>query len=99
MALRVLVLVRITDIVSLGSRWDFLDHFYPSLLKVPIFLVEFVTHIVRVSIMFVCYYSPCVKQISFQVRKGQQVKDFFTIPEYEEWLENVPDAHKWNAKY
>ncbi|KIM84751.1 hypothetical protein PILCRDRAFT_780689 [Piloderma croceum F 1598] len=63
-----------------GLLINFLDHFYPSLLKVPNFLVEFVTPIVR-------------------VRKGKQVKDFFTIPEYEQWLEDVPDARKWDAKY
>jgi len=33
-----------------GLLINFLDHFYPSLLKIPGFLVEFVTPIVRVSI-------------------------------------------------
>ncbi|KIK18643.1 hypothetical protein PISMIDRAFT_109084 [Pisolithus microcarpus 441] len=63
-----------------GLLINFLDHFFPSLLKVPNFLVEFVTPIVRVS-------------------KGKQRIDFFTIPEYEQWLENTPDAHKWDSKY
>lgn len=63
-----------------GLLINFLDHFYPSLLKIPEFLVEFVTPIVR-------------------VRKGKQVKDFFTIPEYEQWLEDTPDARKWESKY
>ncbi|KIJ60083.1 hypothetical protein HYDPIDRAFT_177534 [Hydnomerulius pinastri MD-312] len=63
-----------------GLLINFLDHFYPSLLKIPNFLVEFVTPIVRVS-------------------KGKQRIDFFTIPEYEQWLENTPDAHKWDSKY
>lgn len=31
-----------------GLILNYLDHFYPSLLKVPKFLVEFVTPIVRV---------------------------------------------------
>jgi DNA topoisomerase-2 len=31
-----------------GLLINFLDHFYPSLLKLPDFLVEFVTPIVRV---------------------------------------------------
>lgn len=31
--------------------------------------------------------------------KGKQRKDFFTIPEYEEWLEDTPDAKKWDSKY
>ncbi|KAG6334084.1 hypothetical protein ID866_5000 [Astraeus odoratus] len=63
-----------------GLLINFLDHFFPSLLKVPNFLVEFVTPIVRVT-------------------KGKQRIDFFTIPEYEQWLENTPDAHKWDSKY
>ncbi|EPQ61209.1 type II DNA topoisomerase [Gloeophyllum trabeum ATCC 11539] len=63
-----------------GLLINFLDHFYPSLLKIPNFLVEFVTPIVRVT-------------------KGKQKIDFFTIPEYEKWLEDTPDAHKWDSKY
>ena len=63
-----------------GLLINFLDHFFPSLLKVPEFLVEFVTPIVRVT-------------------KGHQRRDFFTIPEYEQWLEATPDAHKWTSKY
>ncbi|KAG2160244.1 DNA topoisomerase [Suillus bovinus] len=63
-----------------GLLINFLDHFYPSLLKLPNFLVEFVTPIVRVT-------------------KGNQRIDFFTIPEYEQWLEDTPDAHKWDSKY
>ncbi|KAH9992512.1 DNA topoisomerase [Russula compacta] len=63
-----------------GLLINFLDHFFPSLLKLPNFLVEFVTPIVRVT-------------------KGKQRIDFFTIPEYEQWLEQTPDAHKWDSKY
>lgn len=33
-----------------GLLINFFDHFYPSLLKLPEFLVEFVTPIVRVSV-------------------------------------------------
>ncbi|THU89449.1 type II DNA topoisomerase [Dendrothele bispora CBS 962.96] len=63
-----------------GLLINYLDHFYPSLLKVPEFLVEFVTPIVRVT-------------------KGKQKKDFFTIPEYEQWAEETPDSARWDAKY
>lgn len=63
-----------------GLIINFLDHFYPSLLKIPNFLVEFITPIVRVT-------------------KGKQRIDFFTIPEYEQWLERTHDAHKWDSKY
>ncbi|KAF9569788.1 type II DNA topoisomerase [Agrocybe pediades] len=63
-----------------GLLINFLDHFYPSLLKLPEFLVEFVTPIVRVT-------------------NGNKRRDFFTIPEYEQWLEETPDAKKWTSKY
>ncbi|CAL1697067.1 unnamed protein product [Somion occarium] len=63
-----------------GLILNYLDHFYPSLLKIPKFVVEFVTPIVRVT-------------------KGNQKINFFTIPEYEQWLESVPDAHRWKTKY
>ncbi|TRM62918.1 DNA topoisomerase [Schizophyllum amplum] len=64
-----------------GLILNFLDHFFPSLLKLdPAFLLEFITPIVRVT-------------------KGNQRRDFFTLPEYDTWLENTPDARKWSAKY
>ncbi|KAG6814411.1 hypothetical protein H0H92_007414 [Tricholoma furcatifolium] len=63
-----------------GLLINFLDHFYPSLLTIPEFLVEFVTPIVRVW-------------------KGKQKIDFFTLPEYEKWLEETPGGHKWEYKY
>ncbi|KAN0123255.1 DNA topoisomerase, type IIA-like domain containing protein [Russula decolorans] len=63
-----------------GLLINFLDHFFPSLLKIPNFLVEFVTPIVRVT-------------------RGKQRIDFFTIPEYEQWLEETHDSHKWDSKY
>ncbi|KAJ7771941.1 DNA topoisomerase II [Mycena maculata] len=63
-----------------GLIINFLDHFYPSLLKLDDFLVEFVTPIVRVT-------------------KGQQRKDFFTIPEYEQWNEETQGSEKWDVKY
>lgn len=63
-----------------GLLINFLDHFYPSLLKIPDFLVEFVTPIVRIT-------------------KGKQRRDFFTIPEFEQWLEDTPDARKWTSRY
>ncbi|TBU56240.1 type II DNA topoisomerase [Dichomitus squalens] len=63
-----------------GLLINYLDHFYPSLLKLPKFLVEFITPVVRVW-------------------KGKQVINFYTIPEYEMWLEQTPDSHKWQHKY
>lgn len=63
-----------------GLIINFLDHFYPSLLKLPEFLVEFVTPIVRVT-------------------KGKDKKNFFTLPEFEQWLEDTPNSHLWTSKY
>ncbi|KAF7306385.1 DNA topoisomerase 2 [Mycena indigotica] len=63
-----------------GLLINFFDKFYPSLLKLDDFLVEFVTPIVR-------------------ARKGNQKKDFFTLPEYERWREETPGADKWVPKY
>lgn len=60
-----------------GLIINFLDHFYPSLLKIPGFLQEFITPIIRAS------------------KKGQ-VRDFFTLPEYEEFKK---DADGWAIKY
>jgi DNA topoisomerase-2 len=34
-----------------------------------------------------------------KVTKGKQQRDFFTIPEYEQWLEDTPGAKKWDSKY
>lgn len=31
--------------------------------------------------------------------KGKQRKDFFTIPEYEQWSEETPDSARWEVKY
>jgi DNA topoisomerase-2 len=80
-----------------GLLINFLDYFYPSLLKLPEFLVEFVTPIVRV-IRVICV--PIRFNLTrYQVTKGKQRRDFFTIPEYEKWLEETPDAKKWDSKY
>lgn len=34
-----------------------------------------------------------------QVRKGNQKKDFFTVPEYLQWNEQYNKDGKWSAKY
>ena len=81
-----------------GLILNYLDHFYPSLLKIPKFLVEFVTPIVRVCISEIhLQRSPLI--LAPKVTKGKEKINFFTIPEYERWLETTPDVHKWKAKY
>ncbi len=34
-----------------------------------------------------------------QVWKGKEIINFYTIPEYEMWLEETPNSHKWEHKY
>ncbi|KAF8523124.1 DNA topoisomerase II [Hysterangium stoloniferum] len=63
-----------------GLLINFLDHFYPSLLRIPGFLVEFITPIVRVT-------------------KGNERINFYTIPEYEQWLEGTHNTHRYTHKY
>lgn len=36
---------------------------------------------------------------SLQVTKANKKINFFTIPEFEEWLETCPDPKKWDKKY
>lgn len=60
-----------------GLIINFLDHFYPSLLRIPGFLQEFITPIVRAT-------------------KNGVVRDFFTLPEYEEFKGRESG---WKTKY
>lgn len=61
-----------------GLLINFFDHFYPSLLRIPGFLQEFITPIIRIT-------------------KGKEMKEFFTIPEYEEFMRTAGPG--WSAKY
>ncbi|KND03704.1 DNA topoisomerase 2 [Spizellomyces punctatus DAOM BR117] len=67
-----------------GLIINLLDHFWPSLLKVPGFLLEFITPIVKVT-----------KGSGSQKRE----QSFFTIPEYEEWKRAHDDGKGWTIKY
>ena len=67
-----------------GLIINLIDHFWPSLLKVPGFLLEFITPIVKVS------------KGKGNARKEMT---FFTLPEYETWREDIGDAHTWAVKY
>lgn len=68
-----------------GLLINFLDSAFPSLLKIPNFLVEFITPIVKV-------YKGA------NLKKATQVKTFFTMPEYEYWKENEVTTG-WKHKY
>jgi C-terminal associated domain of TOPRIM len=37
--------------------------------------------------------------VRLQVFKGEQVINFYTIPEYEQWLESTPGTNRWFHKY
>lgn len=63
-----------------GLVINFLHHFWPSLLKIPGFLKEFITPIVKAT-------------------KGKRTVEFFTLPEYEAWVESTGGARGWRVKY
>jgi DNA topoisomerase II len=67
-----------------GLIINFIDHFWPSLLKIPGFLLEFIT--------------PIVKATKGKGPQKQEIS-FFTIPEYETWKENNNDGKGWILKY
>lgn len=74
-----------------GLIMNFLHTFYPSLLKVHGFLVEFITPIVKAR--------PRGGGARAQ-REGACV--FYTMPEYEAWVESLPPpglAAGWDVKY
>lgn len=52
-----------------GLLINFIHHFWPSLLKLPGFLKEFITPIIKVT-------------------TGQSSRSFFTLADYERWVEN-----------
>ncbi|KAK4690014.1 DNA topoisomerase II, partial [Tremellales sp. Uapishka_1] len=66
-----------------GLIINFLDHFYPSLLRLPNFLVEFVTPIVKV----------------WKGKDEARALSFFTMPQYEDWKEANNDGRGWQSKY
>jgi DNA topoisomerase-2 len=56
------------------------DHYWPSLLKIPGFILQFITPIVKVT-------------------KGVREICFYTIPEYQTWLEANSNGKGWAIKY
>ncbi|KAJ3363539.1 DNA topoisomerase 2 [Kappamyces sp. JEL0680] len=67
-----------------GLIINFFDHFWPSLLKIPGFLLEFIT--------------PIVKATKGKGANRREVS-FFTIPEYERWKERNENGKGWSLKY
>ncbi|KAI0013093.1 type II DNA topoisomerase [Xylariaceae sp. FL0662B] len=70
-----------------GLLINFLQVQYPSLLKIPDFLQEFITPIVKV------WQGPNPK-------KPLKLLSFFTQPQYEEWKEShQSEIKRWHSKY
>lgn len=68
-----------------GLLINFLQVQYPSLLKIPEFLVEFIT--------------PIIKAWKGDPKKPSQSRAFFTMPEYEAWKEAHRHERGWEHKY
>ncbi|KAK2749405.1 DNA topoisomerase 2 [Myotisia sp. PD_48] len=68
-----------------GLLINYLQVAYPSLLKVPGFLIEFIT--------------PIIKIWKGDPKAPTASKSFFTMPEYDAWCELHPNAKKWDKKY
>ncbi|KAL8673642.1 MAG: hypothetical protein Q9168_001948 [Polycauliona sp. 1 TL-2023] len=68
-----------------GLLINFLQVQYPSLLKIPEFLVEFIT--------------PIVKVYKGDPKHPTKAETFFTIPEYEAWKEDHKAERGWEHKY
>lgn len=68
-----------------GLLINFLQVQFPSLLKIPEFLVEFIT--------------PIVKAYKGNPKRPKQSQSFFTMPEYKSWKEQHKHEHGWEHKY
>ncbi|OKL61497.1 DNA topoisomerase 2 [Talaromyces atroroseus] len=68
-----------------GLLINFLQVQFPSLLKIPEFLIEFIT--------------PIVKVWKGDPKNPSKSKSFFTMPEYEQWKEENVHDRAWQHKY
>ncbi|KAI9710070.1 MAG: DNA topoisomerase 2 [Chrysothrix sp. TS-e1954] len=68
-----------------GLLINFLEVSYPSLLKLPGFLKEFIT--------------PIVKVWKGDVKEPKKLQSFFTMPQYEEWKLMPGNNRGWDHKY
>ena len=68
-----------------GLLINFLEVSFPSLLKLPGFLKEFIT--------------PIVKVWKGDVKNPKKLQSFFTMPEYEAWKEQPGNGRGWDHKY
>ncbi|KXL48328.1 MAG: hypothetical protein FE78DRAFT_29215 [Acidomyces sp. 'richmondensis'] len=68
-----------------GLLINFLQVQFPSLLKIPAFLLEFIT--------------PIVKVWKGDPKHPKVKRDFFTMPEYEAWKQEPGNQKGWDHKY
>lgn len=68
-----------------GLIINFLESSFPGLLEIPGFLVEFITPIVKVSVM--------------SGKRVSKVIPFYTMPQYEHWRETEGKTCVWKQKY
>jgi len=68
-----------------GLLINFLQVTFPSLLRIPEFLIEFIT--------------PIVKVWKGDPKNPTKWKTFFTMPEYEAWKEEHKHESQWDHKY
>ncbi|OGM42747.1 DNA topoisomerase II [Aspergillus bombycis] len=68
-----------------GLLINFLQAQFPSLLKIPEFLIEFIT--------------PIVKVWKGDPKNPTKQRSFFTMPEYEAWKEEHRHERGWDHKY
>lgn len=68
-----------------GLLINFLQAQFPSLLRIPEFLIEFIT--------------PIVKVWKGDPKNPTKTRSFFTMPEYEEWKEEHQGERGWDHKY
>ncbi|XP_052142944.1 DNA topoisomerase 2 [Oryza glaberrima] len=67
-----------------GLLINFIHSFWPSLIKIPSFLVEFITPIIKAT----------------NKRDKKIVLPFYSMPEYEQWKESLGgNASGWSIKY
>ena len=94
-----------------GLLINFIHSFWPSLLKVQSFMVEFITPIVKVSMCSRLARFLLVEhhEVSFSylcllsaqaTHKDKTVLSFYSMPEYESWKEILGgNAKGWSIKY
>ena len=68
-----------------GLLINFLECQFPSLLRIPEFLIEFIT--------------PIVKVFKGDPKQPTKSHSFFTMPEYEVWKEEHKHERGWDLKY